>query len=220
MHSRCSRFRGKCRVLVEANSWVVDRLSADGVLWGGAGSAEICRLVMGVGAVACQGKLDAPAVHPLLAIVADGLLERAPDTASVRSMGTANPTPTATPIPIPIPGRRRDGGGAVAARGAAASGPTPSTAVTSPWCQPAQEAPHRNAARRVRSPARRCSLSTDGLPPGRGWEALEKGPATRRPDSPDSKLCTFCARQEWESGGNGVRPRGKNSLCGKEHHGP
>lgn len=69
-----SHLHGKCQVLIEANSQVLDRLNADGVLRGDADSAEICRLVMGVAAVADQGKLDPPAVRPLLAIVADGLL--------------------------------------------------------------------------------------------------------------------------------------------------
>lgn len=47
---------------------------------------DICRLVMGVAAVADQGKLDPPAVRPLLAIVADGLLMSS-GTGSVPSPG-------------------------------------------------------------------------------------------------------------------------------------
>jgi AcrR family transcriptional regulator len=69
-----SPLHGKCLVLIEANARVIDRLSADGALRAGAASTEICRLVMGVAAVADQGKLDPPAVRPLLGIVADGLL--------------------------------------------------------------------------------------------------------------------------------------------------
>jgi AcrR family transcriptional regulator len=69
-----SHLHGKCEVLVEANARVIDRLSADGALRGGPDSAEVCRLLMGVAAVADQGKLGPPAVRPLLAIVADGLL--------------------------------------------------------------------------------------------------------------------------------------------------
>jgi AcrR family transcriptional regulator len=64
----------KCQVLIEANARVLDRLSADGALRGGADSADICRLVMGVAAVADHGKLDTTAVRPLLAIVTDALL--------------------------------------------------------------------------------------------------------------------------------------------------
>jgi hypothetical protein len=69
-----SPLHGKCEVLIEANARVIDRLSADGALRGGGDSADICRLVMGVAAVADQGRLDPPAVRPLLTIVADGLL--------------------------------------------------------------------------------------------------------------------------------------------------
>jgi AcrR family transcriptional regulator len=69
-----SPLHGKCQVLAEANARVLDRLSAEGALRGGVDSADICRLVMGVAAVADHGKLDPTAVHPLLAIVADALL--------------------------------------------------------------------------------------------------------------------------------------------------
>jgi hypothetical protein len=69
-----SPLHGKCQVLIEANARVLDRLSATGALRGGADSADIYRLVMGVAAVADQAKLNAPAVRPLLTIVADGLL--------------------------------------------------------------------------------------------------------------------------------------------------
>jgi AcrR family transcriptional regulator len=69
-----SPLHGKCQALIAANARVIDRLRADGALRGRADSADICRLVMGVAAVADQGKLDPPAVRPLLAIVADGLL--------------------------------------------------------------------------------------------------------------------------------------------------
>lgn len=71
-----SPLHGKCRVLIEANASVLNRLSAEGALRGGADSADICRLVMGVAAVADHGKLDPQAVRPLLAIVADALLLR------------------------------------------------------------------------------------------------------------------------------------------------
>jgi AcrR family transcriptional regulator len=69
-----SHLHGKCEVLIAANARVMHRLSADGALRGGADSAEICRLVMGIAVVADEGKLAPPAVHPMLAIVTDGLL--------------------------------------------------------------------------------------------------------------------------------------------------
>jgi AcrR family transcriptional regulator len=69
-----SPLHGKSQVLVDANARVLSRLSAEGALRGAADSADICRLVMGVAAVADHGKLDPPAVRPLLAIVADALL--------------------------------------------------------------------------------------------------------------------------------------------------
>jgi AcrR family transcriptional regulator len=69
-----SPLHNKWQVLIEANARVLDRLSADDALRGSADSADICRLVMGVAAVADHGKLDPPAVRPLLAIVADALL--------------------------------------------------------------------------------------------------------------------------------------------------
>jgi AcrR family transcriptional regulator len=69
-----SPLRGKWQVLIEANARVINRLRAEGALRGGADSADICRLLMGVAAVADHGNLDPPAVRPLLAIVADALL--------------------------------------------------------------------------------------------------------------------------------------------------
>ena len=69
-----SPLHGKWLVLIEANARVLDRLSVEGALRGGADSADIGRLVMGVATVADHGKLDPPAVRPLLAIVADALL--------------------------------------------------------------------------------------------------------------------------------------------------
>jgi AcrR family transcriptional regulator len=69
-----SPLHGKCQVLIGANARVVDRLRAEGALRGGADSADICRLVMGVAAIADHGKVDAAAVRPLLAIVTDALL--------------------------------------------------------------------------------------------------------------------------------------------------
>ena len=74
MDNPASPLHGKCQVLIEANARVLDRLSAEGALRGGADSADICRLVMGVATVADHGKLAPPAVRPLLAIVADALL--------------------------------------------------------------------------------------------------------------------------------------------------
>ena len=69
-----SPLHNKWQVLVEANARVINRLRAEGALRGDADSADICRLVMGVATVADHGKLDPPAVRPMLAIVADALL--------------------------------------------------------------------------------------------------------------------------------------------------
>jgi len=51
-------------VLIEANAIVLDRFRAKGALRAGADSADICRLLMSVAAVADHGKLDPPAVRP------------------------------------------------------------------------------------------------------------------------------------------------------------
>jgi AcrR family transcriptional regulator len=69
-----SPLHGKYQVLLEANARVIKRLRTDGAVRSGANSADISRLVLGVAAVADQGKLDPPAVRSLLAIVADALL--------------------------------------------------------------------------------------------------------------------------------------------------
>jgi AcrR family transcriptional regulator len=69
-----SPLHNKWQVLIEANARVLDRLRAEGALRGGTDSADVCRLVMGVAAVADHGKVDPPALRPLLAIVADALL--------------------------------------------------------------------------------------------------------------------------------------------------
>jgi AcrR family transcriptional regulator len=61
-------------VLIEANARVIDRLRAKGAVRGDADSANICRLLIGVAAVADHGKLDPRAVRPMVAIVADALL--------------------------------------------------------------------------------------------------------------------------------------------------
>ena len=65
---------GKCRVLIEANARVLDRVRVEGALRGGADPADVCRLVMAIAVVADHGKLDTPAVRPMLAIVAGALL--------------------------------------------------------------------------------------------------------------------------------------------------
>jgi AcrR family transcriptional regulator len=61
-------------VLIEANARVIDHLRAKGAVRGDADSANICRLVIGIAAVADHGKLDPVAVRPMVAIVADALL--------------------------------------------------------------------------------------------------------------------------------------------------
>ena len=64
----------KCQVLTRATQRVVDRLSEDQALRPGMDAVTMCRLVGGVAAVADQGDLDADAVRPLLAVVADGMI--------------------------------------------------------------------------------------------------------------------------------------------------
>ena len=64
----------KCGVLTRASDRVVARLREEDALREGVDSVQVCRLAGGVAAVADQGDLDESAVHPLLEIVADGLL--------------------------------------------------------------------------------------------------------------------------------------------------
>src|SRR6478752_7264892 len=64
----------KCQVLAEANTRVIDRLREDGALRDDVETIQVCRLVGGIAAVADQSDLDAAAVRPMLAVVADGLL--------------------------------------------------------------------------------------------------------------------------------------------------
>jgi hypothetical protein len=47
-------------MLIEANARVLDHLTAEGTLRGAADSADICRLVMGVAAVADYGSSTEP----------------------------------------------------------------------------------------------------------------------------------------------------------------
>ena len=64
----------KCQVLTEANGRVIERLRADGALRDDVDTIQVCRLVGGIATVADQSDLDADAVRPMLAVVADGLL--------------------------------------------------------------------------------------------------------------------------------------------------
>ncbi|MBB3045282.1 TetR family transcriptional regulator [Nocardioides soli] len=64
----------KCQVLAEANQRVIDRLRQGGALREDIETLQVCRLVGGIATVADQGDLDAPAVRPMLEVVADGLL--------------------------------------------------------------------------------------------------------------------------------------------------
>ncbi|WP_028644036.1 TetR/AcrR family transcriptional regulator [Nocardioides sp. URHA0020] len=64
----------KCQVLTAANDRIIDRLRADGALRDEVDTIQVCRLVGGIATVADQGDLDADAVRPMLAVVADGLL--------------------------------------------------------------------------------------------------------------------------------------------------
>ncbi len=69
-----SPIMSKCRTLTSAADRVVTRLNAEGALRPGVDAVQMCRLVGAVAAVADQGQLDAPAVRPLLEVVADGML--------------------------------------------------------------------------------------------------------------------------------------------------
>jgi AcrR family transcriptional regulator len=64
----------KCQVLVRASDRIVERLRVEGALRDGVETLQMTRLVGGVATVADQANLDADAVRPLLAVVADGLV--------------------------------------------------------------------------------------------------------------------------------------------------
>ena len=67
-----SPIRTKCQVLSAANAKVIERLGA--ALKPGVEPVQMARLIGGVATVADTASLDAEAVDPLLAVVADGLL--------------------------------------------------------------------------------------------------------------------------------------------------
>jgi len=67
-----SPIRTKCQVLTAANAKVIERLGA--ALKPGVEPVQMARLIGGVATVADTASLDAEAVDPLLAVVADGLL--------------------------------------------------------------------------------------------------------------------------------------------------
>jgi len=62
------------QVLADANAEVLERLSTAGALRRGVEADQVCRLLLGVAAVADQGELNAGAVRPLLKILVEGLL--------------------------------------------------------------------------------------------------------------------------------------------------
>jgi AcrR family transcriptional regulator len=64
----------KTRVLVTQTQRIVDHLHAQGALREGVDALRMCRLAGGVAVVADQGGLDADAVRPMLAVLADGML--------------------------------------------------------------------------------------------------------------------------------------------------
>jgi AcrR family transcriptional regulator len=67
-----SPIRTKCQVLAAANARVIERLGD--ALKPGIEPVQMARLVGGVATIADTGNLDAAAVDPLLAVVADGVL--------------------------------------------------------------------------------------------------------------------------------------------------
>jgi AcrR family transcriptional regulator len=64
----------KTVVLVGATERIVDHLRAQGALRADVDALGMCRLAGGVAMVADQGELDAMAVRPLVAVLADGML--------------------------------------------------------------------------------------------------------------------------------------------------
>ena len=64
----------KTRVLLGNTQRIVDHLRARGALRDDVDALQLCRLAGGVAVVADQGGLDAAAVRPMLAVIADGLL--------------------------------------------------------------------------------------------------------------------------------------------------
>jgi AcrR family transcriptional regulator len=67
-----SPIQTKCQVLRGANQQVIDKLRGD--LRPDVDSLQMARLAGGVATVADNGDLPAPAVRPMLAVIADGLL--------------------------------------------------------------------------------------------------------------------------------------------------
>ena len=74
MGDETSPIMTKCQVLTRATQRVVDELEARDALRDDVDALQMTRLVGGVATVADQGDLDADAVRPLLAVVADGML--------------------------------------------------------------------------------------------------------------------------------------------------
>ena len=74
MGDESSPISHKTRVLVTATQRVVDHLRAQGALREEIDALQMCRLIGGVAVVADQGGLDADAVRPMLAVLADGML--------------------------------------------------------------------------------------------------------------------------------------------------
>ena len=71
-----SPIQTKCQVLASASQRVLDRLVERGSLRDDVDAVQVCRLIGGVATVADTSSLDPTAVHPLLEVVADGLLVR------------------------------------------------------------------------------------------------------------------------------------------------
>ena len=67
-----SPIQTKCQVLRGANQQVIDKLA--GELRPDVDSLQMARLAGGIATVADNGDLPAPAVRPMLAVIADGLL--------------------------------------------------------------------------------------------------------------------------------------------------
>jgi len=74
MGDESSPIATKTRILVSATQRIVEHLQQQGALRDGVDALQVCRLVGGVAVVADQGDLDASAVQPMLAVIADGML--------------------------------------------------------------------------------------------------------------------------------------------------
>lgn len=75
MGDEASPIASKCKIYSGANARVLDELRAEGALRDGVDDLQVVRLVGGVAAVADQSRLGPEAIHPMLEVLADGVLK-------------------------------------------------------------------------------------------------------------------------------------------------